>query len=132
MGSRHLLIVIAAGIAAATALAIAAPASGGGGDREVRVRGACTGAATSKLKLKDENGRIEVEFEVDQNVNGRRWRVALFRNGVRVFRDIRTTRAPSGSFEVRRLMRDGSGRERITARARALSNGQLCTASARW
>jgi hypothetical protein len=132
MGSKHLLLAVAAGIATAAALALAAQASGGDPDREVRVRGTCSGAATSKLKLKDEDGRIEVEFEVDQNVNGRRWRVALFRNGVRVFRDIRTTRAPSGSFEVRRLTRDGSGRERITARARALSNGQLCTAAARW
>jgi hypothetical protein len=132
MRARHLIVVLAAGIAAASSLALAAPATGGEGDREVRVRGTCTGAATSKLKLSEENGRIEVEFEVDQNVNGRRWRVTLKRNGVRVFRDIRTTRAPSGSFEVRKLVRDGSGRETITARARALSNGQLCTARARW
>jgi len=131
MRARHLIVVLAAGIAAATSLALAAPASGGG-DREVRVRGTCTGAATSKLKLKEENGRIEVEFEVDQNVNGRRWRVTLKRNGVRVFRGIRTTRAPSGSFEVRWLVNDGAGRETITARARALRGGQLCTAQARW
>ncbi len=131
MRARHLLVVLAAGIAAASSLALAAPASGGG-DREVRVRGTCTGSATSKLKLKDENGRIEVEFEVDQNVNGRRWRVTLKRNGVRVFRSIRTTRAPSGSFEMRKLVNDGSGRETSTARARALSNGRLCTARARW
>lgn len=131
MKSRHLIVALAAGIAAATSLAFAAPASGGG-DREVRVRGTCTGAATSKLKLSEENGRIEVEFEVDQNVNGRRWRVTLKRNGVRVFRGIRTTQPPSGSFEVRRLVADRAGRETITARARALSDGQLCTARARW
>ncbi len=131
MKSRHLIVALVAGIAAATSLALAAPASGGG-DREVRVRGTCTGAATSKLKLSDENGRIEVEFEVDQNVNGRRWRVTLKRNGVRIFRGIRTTQPPSGSFEVRRLVADRAGREAITARARALSGGQLCTARARW
>ncbi len=131
MKSRHLIVALVAGIAAATSLALAAPASGGG-DREVRVRGTCTGAATSKLKLSDENGRIEVEFEVDQNVNGRRWRVTLKRNGVRIFRGIRTTQPPSGSFEVRRLVADRAGRETITARARALSGGQLCTARARW
>ena len=131
MKGRHLIAVLAAGIAAAATLALAAPASGGG-DREVRVRGTCSGAATSKLKLKEDNGRIEVEFEVDQNVNGRRWRVTLRRNGVRVFRAIRTTQPPSGSFEVRRLVRDGQGRETITARARALRGGQLCTTRARW
>ena len=132
MRARHLIVVLAAGVAAAAVLALAAPASGGGGDREVRVRGTCTGSATSKLKLKEEDGRIEVEFEVDQNVNGRRWRVTLKRNGVRVFRGIRTTQPPSGSFEVRRVVRDGQGRETITARARALRGGQLCTARARW
>ena len=132
MKSRHLIVALAAGIAAAASLAYAAPASGGGGDREVRVRGACTGAATSKLKLSEEDGRIEVEFEVDQNVNGRRWRVTLKRNGVRVFRGIRTTRPPSGSFEVRRLVADRAGRERITARAVSLAGGQICTATARW
>jgi len=131
MRARHLIVVLAAGLAAAASLALAAPASGGG-DREIRVRGTCTGAAMSKLKLKEENGRIEVEFEVDQNVNGRRLGVTLKWNGVRVFRGIRTTRAPSGSFEVRRLVADRAGRETITGRARALSGGQLCTARARW
>jgi hypothetical protein len=46
-------------------------------DREVRVAGSCTGANSSKLKLSDENGRIEVEFEVDQTRVGVRWTVRL-------------------------------------------------------
>ncbi len=36
------------------------------------------------VKLSKEDGRIEVEFEVDQNRNGVRWHVVLLRNGVRV------------------------------------------------
>ena len=34
-----------------------------------------------KLKLSDENGRIEIELEVDQNRNGITWRVVVCRNG---------------------------------------------------
>ena len=34
---------------------------------------------TAKLKLSAENGRIEVEFEVDQNRNGVPWTVVLRR-----------------------------------------------------
>lgn len=111
---------------------IAIPAVASAGDRDVIREGPCSGRSDWKIKLSPEDGRIEVEFEVDQNVHGRRWRVTLKRNGVRVFRGIRTTQPPSGSFEVRRLVADRAGRETITARARALSGGQLCTARARW
>ncbi len=98
-------------------------------DGDVRVRGSCTGAATAKLKISPEDGRLEVEFEVDQNRNGVHWQVALRRNGVRFFRGTRTTQAPSGSFEVRRLAADGPGRDTIRARATSPS-GQVCSAVA--
>ena len=61
-------------------------------DGDVRVRGTCTKASTSKLKLSDEDGRIEVEFEVDQNRNGVRWNVVLLQNGKRIARMSRVTR----------------------------------------
>jgi hypothetical protein len=110
---------------------VAVPGAGaGGGGREIVKRGGCSGAATWKLKLKADNGRIETEFEVDQNRNGRRWRVTLFRNGTQVFQGIRTTTAPSGSFELRRLLANGAGPDRIVARAVALRNGQTCRGAA--
>ena len=71
------------------------------------------------------DGRIEVEFEVDQNRVGKRWRVTIKRNGSTVFRSMRTTQAPSGSFEVRRLLAGGAG-SRIVATAKALSSGETC------
>ena len=49
-------------------------------DGDIRVA-ARARASTSKLKLSDEDGRIEVEFEVDQNRNGVRWDVLIFRTG---------------------------------------------------
>src|SRR3712207_2716649 len=103
--SKVCTLVAALGAALAIAAAAAAPAQAG--DREVRKAGSCSGSATAKIKLKAENGRIEVEFEVDQNRNGRAWTVTLKRNGDRFFHGVRTTHAPSGSFEVRRLATNG-------------------------
>jgi hypothetical protein len=73
--------------------------------------------------------RIETEFEVDQNVNGQRWNVVLRRNSRVVFSGVRTTSGPSGSFELRRLLSNSPGRDRISATARALRGVERCTAS---
>jgi hypothetical protein len=99
-------------------------------DGDVLVRGACTGASTSKLKLSPENGRIEVEFEVDQNRNGVRWNVVLTRNGVRVASLSRVTAGRSGSFEARRVLANRPGNDVV--RATATRNGERCSARAVW
>jgi hypothetical protein len=96
----------------------------------VRVNGACTGASTSKLKLSREDGRIQVDFEVDQNRNGVRWGVAIADNGVRVFSGTARTAAPSGSFEVRRVIPDRAGPDHVVANARNLASGERCRAAA--
>jgi hypothetical protein len=121
------LTILAAALAAlAVALAPVAAAKNGDG---VRVRGACTNASTAKLKLsREDGGRIEVEFEVDQNRNGVRWNVTLHRNGARVASTTATTRGPSGSFEVRRLIASGAATARITAAATRA--GERCSARA--
>jgi len=98
-------------------------------DGDVLVRGTCTSSTTSKLKLSQEDGRIEVEFEVDQNRNGVRWSVLLRRPTTVLVRTTRVTRAPSGSFELRRVVADLAGRDRITARATSPS-GEVCRATA--
>jgi hypothetical protein len=85
--------------------------------------GKCSNGASWKLKAKHDDGRIDVEFEVDQNVNGRRWNVVLRRDGVVVFRGARITRPPSGSFEVDRRIADPAGANRIVATARAAAGG---------
>jgi hypothetical protein len=103
---------------------IAAPVAAKSGD--VIVRGSCSGAADWKLKLSPEDGRIEVEFEVDQNRNNRLWRVAMSQNGSVVLRTSRYTRAPSGSFEVRRVLPNRAGADRIVARATNVATGQTC------
>jgi hypothetical protein len=98
-------------------------------DGDVLVRGTCTKASASKLKLSEEDGRIEVEFEVDQNRNGVRWAVVLRRPSRVLLRTTRVTRGPSGSFELRRVVADLVGRDRISARATSPS-GEVCRATA--
>ncbi len=91
------------------------------------MRGTCTASSTAKLKLSDENGRIEVEFEVDQNRNGVRWNVVLRRNGAAVASTSAVTRGPSGSFTVRRVIANAPGVDRVAATATRAS-GERCTA----
>ncbi len=105
---------------------VAAPLTVSAKDGDVIRRGSCTMRSDWKLKLSPENGRIEVEFEVDQNRNGQRWVVKMKRNGNVFWRGSRTTQPPSGSFEVRRVTANGAGADRIVARARNVSNGEVC------
>jgi hypothetical protein len=123
---------LSAGILAALiglAVALAAAPAGIAKDGDIRVRGTCTKASTSKLKLSEEDGRIEVEFEVDQNRNGVRWNVVLLQNGKRIARMTRVTRGRSGSFEARIVAPNTSGADTFRARATSPSN-EVCTARA--
>jgi hypothetical protein len=121
-------IGIAALAATLLALAPTAFASQSKGGRGIIKSGKCTASSTWKLKVKSDDGRIETEFEVDQNRVGKRWRVTLTRNGASAFSGIRTTVAPSGSFSVRRLLASSAGGNRIVASAKALQSGESCRA----
>jgi hypothetical protein len=92
----------------------------------VIVTGKCTGKSTAKLKLQPDNGKIEVEFEVDQNKNNVSWKYTLKRAGTTLASGIKVTQAPSGSFTARRRVSDAAGPDTITARA-TRSNGEVCT-----
>lgn len=112
---------------AVAAFAVPAASAEGGRHGGVRVQGTCTRQSTSTLKLGREDRGIEVEFEVDQNRNGVPWKVTLRRNGVRVASFTATTRAPSGSFEARRVIAGRLGVTRVTATATRAS-GETCSA----
>ena len=127
MLKRHAGLVLGL-CAALTVLAFGSPALAKDGD--VLVRGQCSGASTSKLKLSEEDGRIEVEFEVDQNRNGVHWTVVLTRDGSRVASLPRVTKGPSGSFEARRVIANAAGDDVV--RATAKRRGESCSARATW
>jgi hypothetical protein len=120
-------LMTAVALAGVIALVAAAPSIAKDGDKIVR--GTCTKASTAKLKLSAEDGRIEVEYEVDQNRNGVRWTVVLSRPSGVLVRTTRVTRAPSGSFELRRVVANQAGSDRISARATSPS-GEVCRATA--
>ncbi len=116
-------ILMIAGALALT-VALAAPASAGSSD--VIRQGNCSGSTDWKLKLSPDNGRLEVEYEVDSNRNGQTWSVRIFQNGNRIFAGSRVTHAPSGSFEVRRLANNTPGIDRFRARAVNAGTGETC------
>src|SRR4051812_11081183 len=84
-------------------LGLVAPAhaSHGGRGNDVRMSGGCSGSAHWKLKAKSDDGRIEVEGEIDSNQSGQRWSWKLKHNGSVSARGANKTGGASGSFEVR-------------------------------
>ena len=120
------LAVLVTGVLAL--LALGSPALAKDGD--VLVRGSCSARSAVKLKLSNEDGRIEIEAEVDQNRNGVPWTVVLTRDGARVARAVRVTRPPSGSFELRKVIANSAGADVV--RAVATRRGETCTVRAAW
>jgi hypothetical protein len=72
-------------------------ASGRGGGGGVSTSGTCTNGGHFKLKAKHDDGRIEMEYQVDSNHV--------------------TTAGPSGSFEIRKVIANRPGLDTIHAHA---------------
>ncbi|MDO9457112.1 hypothetical protein [Nocardioides sp.] len=102
---------------------------GGGGDR-VTHNGACEGGARWKIKAKEDDGRIEVEAEIDSNRSGQRWTWVLAHNGSRSAHGNARTAGRSGSFSVERKLVDARGADAFTFRA--THGDQVCVAKVRW
>lgn len=124
---RHLARLGAA--ATALSLAFASGATAQANDDEVIKRGACNAVAHWKLKAKPDDGRLEVEGEVDSNRVGQVWRWKLKHDGVVSDRGRRTTLAPSGSFEVERRIVDARGTDHIVFKAVNVRTGASCRGS---
>jgi len=107
-----------------------ASSAAAGDEDEIRHAGTCTESSSSKIKVKPDDGRIEVEFEVDQNQTGEVWKVKIKDNGSVAFKGTATTRGPSGSFEIERKITDQSGSDAIKATAKNKGSGERCSASA--
>lgn len=102
----------------------AAPASAHHGDDRVIAEGACSQGARWKLKVKTDDGRLEVEGEIDSNRTGQRWKWTIRHNGSVSARGAASTSGRSGSFEVERMLVDLAGTDAVLFRASHA--GQVC------
>ena len=107
---------------------VALPAAADAKGAKVTSSKSCIGGGVAKLKASNEDGRIEIEFEVDVNRNNQRWNVVIKRNGAKVYSVTKRTAAPSGSFESHKLIRNAAGKDRISAVATG-PNGRSCKVS---
>jgi hypothetical protein len=107
-----------------TLLGVAGPALAN--DADVIRRGNCSGSSDWKLKASPQNGRIEVEGEVDSNISGQNWKWKMLHNGQVSARGTATTGGRSGSFDVRRLMVNVKGDDHIGWRAKNPNSGEVC------
>ena len=115
--SRLLMTTAAITVSLTAPVLIAATpafASGGGG---VKSSGACTNGGHFELKAKHDDGKIEMEYEVDSNRAGQVWAVRITDNGATVVSRHATTAGRSGSFTVRKTIADRPGPDKIRARA---------------
>jgi hypothetical protein len=116
MGKRIAALALAGALGMGFIGAGAAPASASGGNDVIR-EGSCSGTSDWKLKLSEENGALEVEFEVDQNVVGDVWKVQLLRNGERF-------------FQGRQVIADPAGPDTVRAIAKNPATGEVCRGTA--
>jgi hypothetical protein len=125
MKTRTALAALAL-VTVALPVAGVSPASASGGGDDVRTHGGCSGSAVWRLKAKPDDGRIEVEAEVDSNHAGQAWRWVLRHNGSVSSRGTKSTSGASGSFSVQRRMADLAGTDHFTFRAERRATGQVC------
>ena len=115
------------GVLGATAMLLTAMAGPvAANDSDVIKTGSCSGSSDWKLKVGLDDGRIDMEFEVDQNRVGKTWSVRLKDNGDVFWQGERVTQAPSGSFEVSKRTANRAGDDRIVARAVNVTSGEVC------
>jgi hypothetical protein len=98
------------------------------GSGEVRVAGICVTGAAARLRLKSDDGAIEVRFEIEYARSGV-WRLALVHESRVVWKGAARTTRLHRSVEVRRTLPDLPGTDTVTARAWG-PRGLTCRATA--
>jgi hypothetical protein len=100
---------------------------GGGGD--VRVAGVCGRGATASLRLRAEDGRIEVRFQLRQRRGRGVWRITIVHEERVSSRATKRTTRSDDSFELRRMLPDLRGSDTVVVHAWG-PNGLGCRATA--
>jgi len=114
-------------LAVATIVATA-PAASAAPVPPTQANGRCSAGSLWTIKAKPDNGRIEVELQVDSNRIGESWTVRITDNGELVSEDTKVTLPPSGSFTVQTLTADRAGVDHFEGVARNTATDETCTA----
>jgi hypothetical protein len=117
---------------ALTGLTIAPAVAGDDDGDRVERNGSCSAGTDWKIKAKADDGRIEVEAEIDSNKVGQSWSWKFKDNGTVFDTGTSTTTAPSGSFEVERKPADKAGTDNFVFRAVHPKSGEVCRATVSW
>jgi len=124
---KALSVAIAAALAVSI-MAAAAP-SATAATTSVAKSGACSGTSTWKLTLKNDNGKIEADVEVQTKTAGQKWRSRFADNGTVFGWATKTTQA-DGSFSATRYAINQAGSDLIKVRSVNLTTGEVCVAKA--
>jgi hypothetical protein len=117
---------------ALTGLTIAPAVAGDDDGDRVERNGSCSAGTDWKIKAKADDGRIEVEAEIDSNKVGQSWSWRFKDNGTVFATGTSTTTAPSGSFEVERKPANKAGTDNFVFRAVHPKSGEVCRATVSW
>lgn len=116
------LLSITAGLALGAS--VPAMASHGGGGKQNT--GSCSQGSTWKLKAKADDGRLEVEAEIDTNVSGQVWNWTVTDNGNVAMSGTNTTGGASGSFSVSQRITNLPGKDKLVLKATTADTGESC------
>ena len=124
MARRTLLVVLALG-----AIWLPGGALADDGDDEARVSGTCSRPARSELRLRADDGRIEIEVRLDRLSRRGAWRVIVLHERRIAYRGQLRPRSSSASVRVRASVDDLFGPDTVVVRA-AGPRGESCRISA--
>ena len=97
--------IAAAGVAALLAAPMATAAPAAAADREFRY-----GGAEVDFEVDKDDGRFEVELDIDDAKRGTKWRIMLYQDGKRYYNKLHT--APrDGDIEIERNRPDTWGKD---------------------
>jgi hypothetical protein len=118
MNVRRTAAALTVTAAALSGVALVAPSADAKGGVDPKVTSGPCATGSWKLKAKPDDGRLEIEYQLDTNRNGQVWAVKITDNGHQVFAGKRTTKAPSGSFSINIRPVNRAGTDHLVATAK--------------
>jgi hypothetical protein len=110
----------AAALLAAPMSLVAAPAHADGPEKEKEFRVA---GAEVDFKVEKDDGRFEVEVDIDDAKPGSRWRVVLRHDGNRFHNKVHRADG-DGDIEIDKLRRDTRGKDVFKVRVKKIGGGE--------